>query len=428
MADERIVNLVKEAADSLRYNGYAVLRNVIPRTEALAWRQKLVSWKDTVKRESGVSHLPGPKDIVKHGAGHLDSIWTARTDLRILTVFQALFSPQITQAIEGQEFEPNSVLDLCDVRELLTSFDGVCVSEGKAAWPTTIHCDQNPLSAPCKSGFRGYQAYLKLSDYDDNATTTRFMSGSHQHHADLFSRPKTSDRGFFVANADELNFLRTRGCRVQDVQADTGDMVIWDSRTFHAPHASKDVPRGTRLVMYINMRLRKDFLLPCLGDTEHLHTASLDSIAQALQAALSGSSLTEKETFEVKWALCKLAQRRFAFRERLQGNHGATLDLSLNGWTRRDEATRHRLRFPARFFPDESNDDENKTMRYSLGGFDEHACPQTGDAKEPNASELSALLEEEAQLLHAWQVATRPPRNYAPRSRKNRRNRRNQRR
>ncbi len=121
----------------------------------------------------------------------------------------------------------------CRADELATSFDGFCFMSGARAYAprgplSIIHTDQGPRRPERWS----VQGLVNLVDNDAAAGGLCVVPGSHRAHAAFFRARGLSPAGdwYLFTEADKRDPLFTR---VVKVCGEAGDLMLWDSRTFH---------------------------------------------------------------------------------------------------------------------------------------------------------------------------------------------------
>lgn len=190
--------------------------------------------------------------LLQHsGVGNMRWLWSVRQEPAVVGAFAALWG-----------VAPG---------DLLVSFDGMSLhlppestsAQGhlQRGWykgNDWMHTDQGHG----KPGFESVQGLVNVYDVHEGDATLCVWEGSHRLHGEFFAmkgamgRPATSSEDWYKVDGrseEEREFFASRGCRKLCVLADAGDLVLWDSRTFHQglqPSRGRAQP-NTRLVAYV---------------------------------------------------------------------------------------------------------------------------------------------------------------------------------
>jgi hypothetical protein len=203
--------------EQLEEEGYCVIPNVIP--DFVKVRDRV--WRDLMDLIPGFDPRAGaPREakrhiyslypmhsmLYQHEVGHLQSVWNIRQRPEIKAVFAQIW----------------------DTEDLYVSFDGISVlvppeTTGRGFHRSStsdwMHVDQSPH----KTGRWSVQGFLNLYDATTMDATLAVIPGSH-----------LEDRSGFV-DKDKKDWLLIPG-RLNEavrVEANAGDLVLWDSRTVH---------------------------------------------------------------------------------------------------------------------------------------------------------------------------------------------------
>lgn len=175
--------------------------------------------------------------LMQHwGVGHMPVAWDVRQDRRVI--------------------EPFSVLNGgLPPEDLLVSFDGLSVhfppeATGRGWYRNHwFHTDQ----ASTKVGRHCVQGFVNLYDVREGDATLRVLRGSHASHAAYFrDAGVTCRKDWFKVTDDDISNHLSRhepAC----VVCDAGDLVLWDSRTFHhgvEPTRGRK-QQATRMAIYV---------------------------------------------------------------------------------------------------------------------------------------------------------------------------------
>jgi ectoine hydroxylase-related dioxygenase (phytanoyl-CoA dioxygenase family) len=155
--------------------------------------------------------------IIKEG--HQKHSWFIKTDPDVQAVFKKLWNTD----------------------DLVTGFDGCCwiPKDFNAVETCWTHTDQ----AASKRGLHCFQGFVSLTANTDRSLVV--YEGSHLlHESYMKERGLTGSRNWRLIDPEYLKDLK----RVV-VKVDAGDMVLWDSRTFHQSQYGKN---EERLVQYVS--------------------------------------------------------------------------------------------------------------------------------------------------------------------------------
>lgn len=143
-----------------------------------------------------------------------------------------------------------------DKFDLATSFDGFCFMSGEKHYKSRpdnsfIHTDQSPN----REGVWSYQGLVNLFDCDSESGGFVCSPKTHKLHRQYFtSRYDLSDKKFkgdWYAFTDEEKEKETFLKETLKVNCRAGDMILWDSRTFHCN--TVPIKKVSRACVYICM-------------------------------------------------------------------------------------------------------------------------------------------------------------------------------
>jgi hypothetical protein len=212
--DIRIKQLEKQTSDmlmdnyieSLKINGYVIIPNLLTTEEINIAKNKFYKWQQTIPNHDKLHSTIDPHGIYKfHEAGQQEHAWYLRTRKSIIDVFKKIW----------------------DTDELTVSFDGSCYipkecTKKDKCW---THTDQAPNSL----GVQCYQSYVSLTKNSERSTI--FYKNSHHTHQEYFkTRNITGAKNWQLIDPAHLEEIKNTK-NIMDVNP--GDLVIWDSRTFH---------------------------------------------------------------------------------------------------------------------------------------------------------------------------------------------------
>ena len=204
--------------------GWAIVKSVLTPGEASYVYEMYHEWMESVPQLMGVARHHG---IFKTGeAGNQYHSWFVRTHPNVQRQFTEIYG----------------------TTEFTTGFDGSCyfskeeVTRGDPNW---THSDQ----APSKPGFECVQSFVSLTKNEHRCL--RVYEGSHKLHEQYMK-----DRGLDVGETKtknwhkiDLDFLETIQDSMRVIHVEPGDMVFWDSRTFHQNQVGEGGEE--RIVLYI---------------------------------------------------------------------------------------------------------------------------------------------------------------------------------
>jgi hypothetical protein len=167
--------------------------------------------------------------------------------------------------------------------ELLVSFDSLNVTlpnrmdkPVRSPWP---HVDQSPL----RRGLHCVQGIINLSHAGPEDGSLMVLPGSHKHVETYFdtqtdhSTWKIEDRYYFGEAG--MSYFASKGIKPLKVEAEPGDLILWDSRTVHwggEPTEKSDTIRTVVYAAYAPARLasketleKKKMVFEKYGATTH---------------------------------------------------------------------------------------------------------------------------------------------------------------
>jgi hypothetical protein len=214
--------------DEIKHNGFAIIPNLITPNEITEYKEEFNNWYLTACPNVGTGILS------THQCGHQRFAWKLRLNRKVQHIFQYLWNTD----------------------DLVTGFDGCCfikkeVTNADHNW---THIDQtsNPDSY-C------YQSFVSLTSNKERTFVA--YEGSNQlfreYAAEYLKETNPNTIGYRI----EPEFLDKIKNTRKAVEVNAGDMVIWDSRTFHQNQFGKPESEE-RLVQYISF-------MPRENDTDH---------------------------------------------------------------------------------------------------------------------------------------------------------------
>jgi hypothetical protein len=211
--------------DALKKNGYTIIPNVYNNKEINEYIDLFNKWHNDVPNLTDLHSLIDYNGIYKHHqVGHQRFAWLARTNPKILNIFKQLW----------------------DTEELVSGFDGCChyPSDYKNEDYYWIHTDQSSR----KKGLSCYQSFLSLTNNSER--TLVLYSGSHLLHKDYFEKMEIDEpHNWHVIDKSYFNSA-LEATKIK-LQVKAGDLVIWDSRTFHQNSCGPEDCVEERLIQYL---------------------------------------------------------------------------------------------------------------------------------------------------------------------------------
>jgi len=277
LADTKLVQSVVCAAEQLREEGYAVVPSILARDlcdqyHAQFWQMMQEATEGRLWRPHGAEDLADFKvtgnwarnmhGILEDGQfAHLPFVHAIRGDPRVQLVFALLYGEgrKLTSSVDRLNYQlPAEWLAHARLSNATDPTDIGHIDE--ASW---LHIDQ----APNKQGLYCIQGLVNLEDtHQDGDASLELVPRSHILHDSLESLtgdPSIPNRDWYKFPDDvkqkiqqETGLLRT----FKSVKASKGDLILWDSRTWHQggrirAHvlAPRPIPRP-RFAVYVCMQ------------------------------------------------------------------------------------------------------------------------------------------------------------------------------
>ncbi|GAK63261.1 phytanoyl- dioxygenase [Moesziomyces antarcticus] len=217
--------------DDILRDGYVVIKGAIPRDRADGYGEQMMSYIEnfagglgfdrsdpsTVK-ESNMPVINEKGMCLGYGIAHEDFTWAVRQEPGIVDAFEKVY----------------------DTKDLIVSFDGVNMTfpnrndlKPNKPWP---HQDQDPS----KPGFRCMQGLVNLLPNGPNDGGLIVCKGAHllseAFHREFANEPDRIwawTKEWYGFTESGMAWLASKGCEWVKLDAEPGDLLLWDSRTPH---------------------------------------------------------------------------------------------------------------------------------------------------------------------------------------------------
>ncbi|KAH8883310.1 phytanoyl-CoA dioxygenase [Thozetella sp. PMI_491] len=229
----------------LARDGYVVIKNAVPVDTALAYQEKAWGWLssfktglDFQKPETWVQqNLPQQNSIRTFAAycvAHEKFMWDARLEPGVLDTFSKLWGTE----------------------ELLVSFDSLNITfpnrkdiVKRTPWE---HIDQSPM----RRGLHCVQGILALSPSGPKDGGLVVFPGSHKLNDEFFDTQTERQswvplKDIYLFNKEQKEWFLSKGLKPHKVEADVGDLIIWDSRTIHYGAEPEEESSQIRTAIYL---------------------------------------------------------------------------------------------------------------------------------------------------------------------------------
>ncbi|KAL3475855.1 hypothetical protein BJX99DRAFT_270840 [Aspergillus californicus] len=230
--------------DDFFSNGYTVVKGAIPRDRANQYRERAMAWFQKFpfgfdindKSTWTEDHLPVVMNggmVLGYSATHEKWVWEARTEPGVIEPFAKLWGTD----------------------ELLVSFDAVNITlpgRTDVKWTPWPHVDQSPT----RKGLACAQGIINLSESGPLDGGLQLLQGSSELFELFFKehppKPKAADApgqfDWYGFTLEDVAWFEDHGCKLIKVNAEPGDVIIWDSRTVH--YASLPQSETIRTIIY----------------------------------------------------------------------------------------------------------------------------------------------------------------------------------
>ncbi|ODO00065.1 hypothetical protein I350_06689 [Cryptococcus amylolentus CBS 6273] len=236
----------------LESKGYTVMKGAIPPTRAKEYEDKAYRWLESFgkgfvkddKKTWRFANLPAFAKgglFNRHGVHHEQFAWDIRAEPGLIEAFSKIWGTD----------------------ELLVSFetDGVNVSlpfvanefpaDAAAPWP---HVDQSPRRRE-KHCIQGIANLAPNGPKDGGLMVLENSLPLYTEFFDTHPEVKPAEgwptRDSWSYREEDIKWFESKGCRWKKVEAEPGDLILWDSRCVHyGAAATGEVPRVATYVCY----------------------------------------------------------------------------------------------------------------------------------------------------------------------------------
>ena len=208
----------------LAEKGYTIFRNLLCEEEVNEYKSEFYKWLDEVPDLRKLHSMIDFNGIFKHHqVGNQRFAWLVRSNPKIVNVFKELW----------------------ETDELVTSFDGCCYypKEYKGYEKYWTHTDQSSR----KKGVHCYQSFVSLTNNVER--TLQVYEGSNLLHEDYFEEMNIDEPRDW--NVIDIEYIKTILDSQRILSVNAGDLVVWESRTFHQNLCGSEDCNEERLVQYL---------------------------------------------------------------------------------------------------------------------------------------------------------------------------------
>tara|TARA_Y100000816_G_scaffold249376_1_gene198920 strand:- start:102 stop:986 length:885 start_codon:yes stop_codon:yes gene_type:complete len=216
--------LTDDNIEELKSKGYTVVKNIINDIEIQEYEKEFNNWLNSNPDIYKLHDVIEGYGIFKfYNVGHQRFAWLLRTNQKIQEVFKKIWN--------------------CD--ELVTSFDGCGLFKADKLYIDRYwtHSDQSYF----KKGLCCVQSFVSLTDNEEK--TFIVYEGSHLLHESYCEEYEVFSDIQWTTIYEEYTDKIKESKKV--LKVDKGDLVLWDSRTFHQNTSGKYGNSERRLVQYL---------------------------------------------------------------------------------------------------------------------------------------------------------------------------------
>ncbi|KAI9637511.1 uncharacterized protein MKK02DRAFT_23915 [Dioszegia hungarica] len=241
--------------------GYTVVKGAIPAERAAEYVQRMYGWLESFNlgfkgNDPSTWHIDRVPYFnrggiyTRNGAGHEQFAWDIRGEPGVINAFAKIWGTDELLVSFGEScYGTMLIADAVNI-SLPYPKEEMEGQRGKP-WP---HVDQSP-NKRFKNCIQGI-ANLEKNGPDDGGLMV--LSGSLPLFEEYFKAkeasgdaPEWSWRDAAWYSDDDLQWFYDRGCKWVKVEADPGDLILWDSRTIHyGANAQGSRPRVAAYVCY----------------------------------------------------------------------------------------------------------------------------------------------------------------------------------
>ncbi|KAK6453838.1 uncharacterized protein RJT20DRAFT_63751 [Scheffersomyces xylosifermentans] len=231
--------------DDLFKDGFVVVKGVLKKCKAKEYKEEMFKYlsefsnnefdinnRDTWTQE--ILPVHHPMNLYHYySCNHEKFVWDIRSEKQVIDTFAQIWG----------------------TTELLVSFDGFNVTfpnrkdvPRQRGWP---HVDQSPH----KRGMQCVQGIVNLSHSGENDGGLVVYKNSHllfeRFFDEVVPKERWNDFDFFSISETELQWFLDNGCEEIKVNAEEGDIILWDSRTVHWGKEPEPSSTEIRSLVYV---------------------------------------------------------------------------------------------------------------------------------------------------------------------------------
>lgn len=207
----------------LKEKGYTIIPNILAKEEIVLAKELFFKWKNSVPDFDKIL-TSTPHGIFKfHEVAHQEFAWFIRTRPQVIDIFKKIW----------------------ETEELVVSFDGSCYmpKDFHRKDKTWTHADQGPKNPELQC----YQSFVSLTDNCER-TLVVYENSNNLFESYFKEKNNTSSKNWQLI---DLNYLEKIKDSKRILKVNAGDLVLWDSRTFHQNQYGDPTVEEERIVQYI---------------------------------------------------------------------------------------------------------------------------------------------------------------------------------